>query len=227
MTMISYYCARLPAKAGQNKRKLSSKKIYLVRHGQTDFNLRGIVQGSGVNSSLNDYGRAQAAAFHDHYHHIPFDKIYTSALKRSQESVQAFINKGIPHEAFAGLNEISWGTKEGQQITPEEDQYYHYMLSQWQEGNTSLKIEGGESPEDVVERMRPAIAHIMSQQNERTILVCMHGRAIRILLCYLLNLPLKNMDSFEHQNLGLYLLDFDGQFKIELHNDLTHLSLLR
>jgi broad specificity phosphatase PhoE len=207
---------------------LSSKKIYLVRHGQTDFNLRGIVQGSGVNSSLNDFGRAQAVAFFDHYNHVSFDKIYTSALKRSQESVQAFIDKGIPHEAFAGLNEISWGTKEGQPITPEEDEYYHYMLKQWQLGNTSLKIEAGESPEDVVERMRPVISHIMDHKNEHTILVCMHGRAIRILLCYLLNLSLKNMDSFEHQNLGLYLLNYDdGKFSIELHNDLSHLSLLR
>jgi broad specificity phosphatase PhoE len=224
MATISYYCARLLAKAGQNKGKLSSKKIYLVRHGQTDFNLRGIVQGSGVDSSLNDFGRAQASAFFSMYNHVPFDKIYTSALKRSQQSVEAFIKKGISFEAFAGLNEISWGTKEGQSITPEEDEYYHYMLRQWNEGNTGLKIEGGESPEDVVIRMKPAVDYIFSQEHEKTILICMHGRAIRILLCYLLNLPLKSMDSFEHQNLGLYLLDYkDGAFTIELHNDLTHL----
>lgn len=205
---------------------MNSKKIYLIRHGQTDFNLRGIVQGSGVNSSLNDTGRAQAQGFFKKYSEVPFDKIYTSALKRSQESVQSFIDKGIPHEALAGLNEISWGTKEGQAITPEEDEYYHYMLRQWQEGNTSLKIEEGESPEDVVDRMRPVIAHIMSHANEKTILICMHGRAIRILLCYLLRQPLKNMDSFEHQNLGLYLLDFrDGKFSLELANDVSHLSL--
>jgi probable phosphoglycerate mutase len=206
---------------------LNSKKIYLIRHGQTDFNLRGIVQGSGVNSSLNDTGRAQAEAFFRKYAEVSFDKIYTSTLKRSQESVQSFIDRGIPFEALAGLNEISWGTKEGQAITPEEDEYYHYMLRQWQEGNTSLKIEEGESPEDVVDRMRPVIAHIMNQVNEKTILICMHGRAIRILLCYLLNQPLRNMDSFEHQNLGLYLLDYrGGKFSVELANDISHLSLL-
>jgi broad specificity phosphatase PhoE len=205
---------------------LSSKKIYLIRHGQTDFNLRGIVQGSGVNSSLNDTGRAQAKAFYAKYGEVPFDKIYTSALKRSQESVQSFIDKGISYESLAGLNEISWGTKEGQSITPEEDEYYHYMLRQWHEGNTSLKIEGGESPEDVVDRMRPVIAHIMSRVDEQIILICMHGRAIRILLCYLLNQPLKNMDSFEHQNLGLYLLNYsEGKFSVERNNDTTHLSL--
>jgi probable phosphoglycerate mutase len=205
---------------------LSSKKIYLVRHGQTDFNLRGIVQGSGVDSSLNDYGWSQARSFFEMYNQVPFDKVYTSVLVRSQQSVKAFIDQGIPFEALAGLNEISWGTKEGHAITPEEDAYYHYMLRQWREGNTAHKIEGGESPEDVVLRMKPAVEHILRQTEENTVLICMHGRAIRILLCYLLNLPLKNMDMFEHQNLGLYLLDYTaGKFTIEKYNDLTHLSL--
>ncbi len=186
--------------------------------------MRGIVQGSGVDSSLNDEGRVQAKAFFDHYRDVPFDKIYTSSLKRTRESVQHFIQLGIPHEALSGLNEISWGNKEGQRITPEEDAYYHWMLKQWQEGQTSLKIEGGESPEDVVRRQVPAIQHIMSQTSEKNVLVCMHGRAIRIILCQLLNYPLRSMDVFEHQNLCLYLLNQTGSmFSVEKHNDTTHL----
>jgi len=70
---------------------LSSKKIYIIRHGQTDFNLQGIVQGSGVDSSLNAMGRAQAQAFFEKYQSIPFAKIYTSALKRTSETVSDFI----------------------------------------------------------------------------------------------------------------------------------------
>lgn len=204
---------------------MSSKKIYLIRHGQTDFNLQNIVQGSGVDTSLNDTGRAQARLFYEAYKHIAFDKVYTSTLKRSQESVQQFIDLGIPTEALAGLNEISWGTKEGHKITPEEDEYYHYMLKQWQLGNTSHRIEKGESPEDVIARMKPAMDHIMSRQDEQTILICMHGRAIRILLCHLLNYPLKSMDMFEHQNLCLYLLNYSGSmFSLERY-DIDHLRL--
>ncbi|MCU0382903.1 MAG: histidine phosphatase family protein, partial [Cyclobacteriaceae bacterium] len=131
------------------------KKIYLIRHGQTDFNLRNIVQGSGVDSSLNDTGRAQADAFYRAYKHVPFQAVYTSALRRTTESVKGFIDAGIRHQSLKGLNEISWGKKEGQPITPEEDAYYHHMLKQWQEGKTDLRIEGGESPEEVVERMKP------------------------------------------------------------------------
>jgi broad specificity phosphatase PhoE len=206
---------------------LNSKKIYIIRHGQTDFNLQSIVQGSGVDSNLNDRGQAQARAFFEHYRDTPFDKVYTSTLKRTRQSVQDFLDMGIPTESLAGLNEISWGTKEGFKITPEEDQYYHYMLRQWQLGNTTLKIEGGESPDDVVKRMQPAIDHIMAQTNERTVLICMHGRAIRILLCTLLNYPLKSMDMFEHENLCLYMLEHnDNLFTIKINNDTAHLRFI-
>jgi broad specificity phosphatase PhoE len=206
---------------------LTSKKIYLIRHGQTDYNLQNIVQGSGVDTDLNDRGRQQAQAFFERYKHVPFEKVYTSALKRTHQSVKGFLEMGLPHEQLAGLNEISWGTKEGHKVTPSEDEYYHYMLKQWQVGNTGLKIEGGESPEDVVKRMQPAVDHIMSRTDEQTILICMHGRAIRILMCLLLNYPLKSMDMFEHENLCLYLLNYTGSmFSVERYNDRDHLLSL-
>lgn len=204
-----------------------TKKIYIIRHGQTDFNLKGIVQGSGVDSSLNAIGREQAQAFFEMYRSVPFDKIYVSNLKRTTESVYNFISMGIPFEKLLGLNEISWGTNEGQKITPEEDAYYHWMLKQWQSGNTAERIQGGESPEDVVVRQRVALDHIMSKTEEKNVLICMHGRALRIILCGLLNYPLKSMDIFEHQNLCLYQLDFTGSmFTIKKHNDVSHLNRL-
>ncbi|MFZ5999064.1 MAG: histidine phosphatase family protein [Bacteroidota bacterium] len=204
---------------------MTSKRIYLIRHGQTDFNLKGVVQGSGVDSSLNEQGRRQALAFFETYKHIKFDRVYTSVLKRTVESVQSFIDLGIPHERLKGLNEISWGNKEGQKITPEEDEYYHWMLKQWQEGNTSLRIEGGESPEEVAARQKESLDIIFGRPQEECILVCMHGRAIRILLCQLLNYPLKSMDLFEHENLGLYqLLSSGSMVQIEKHNDTKHLE---
>jgi len=215
------------AKVGQNNSKLSSKKIYLIRHGQTDYNKMGIVQGSGVDASLNDYGREQGRAFYEVYGEIPFDKVYTSTLKRTIESVGNFIEDGLPYESLSGLNEICWGNKEGQRITPEEDEYYHWLLEEWRRGNTSLRIVGGESPEDVLTRMLPALEQILSRKNEQTILICMHGRAMRILLCHLLGEPLRNMDQFEHANLCLYLLSYDNQrFTLQLNNDLEHLKVL-
>lgn len=186
------------------------------------------MQGSGVDSELNDYGRTQAKLFFETYKGVAFDKIYTSTLQRTQQTVAHFIELGIPFEKLSGLNEISWGKKEGQAITPEEDEYYNYMLNQWQHGDTSLRIEGGESPDEVVQRMIPAVKHIMSKEGEQTILICMHGRAMRILLCHLLNYPLKSMDMFEHENLCLYILNYTGSiFNIELYNNTYHLKSLK
>ncbi len=197
----------------------------MIRHGQTDYNLKGIVQGGGIDSSINEFGKKQAACFYEAYHHIPFDKVYTSTLKRTLESVEQFLSDGLPHEKLSGLNEISWGDREGQVITEEEDAYYHSVIEEWQKGKTDLRIRGGESPRDVTERQKIALEHIMSQENEETILICMHGRAMRILLCLLLNYPLKSMDLFEHTNLCLYKITFTGSmFTVDASNDVSHME---
>ncbi len=204
---------------------MKTKQIYLIRHGQTQYNLLGIVQGGGVDTDLNDLGRRQAQAFFEAYGHVPFDKVYTSKLKRSIQSVQRFIDGGIPTENYAGLNEMNWGIREGMRITPEEDAYYYETLRQWNEGNVGLRLEGGESPLDVQARQKPVLDLILSRPEEETILICMHGRAMRMLLCLLLNYPLRCMDTFEHQNLCLYQLTYTGSMcRINRFNDVSHLA---
>ncbi|UII23932.1 histidine phosphatase family protein [Fulvivirga ligni] len=207
---------------------MKSKKIYLVRHGQTDYNLKGVVQGSGIDASLNDTGRNQADHFFNAYKDVVFDKVYTSALKRSVESVQKFLDLGYDHEQLSGLNEINWGTRENMKITPEEDAYYYSVIDEWQSGNTTLRIEGGESPQDVYDRQKVALDHILAQEDEETILICMHGRAMRVFLCQMLNYPLHCMDEFEHSNLCLYKLSYTGSmFTVESHNNVEHLEALK
>ncbi|UII24918.1 histidine phosphatase family protein [Fulvivirga maritima] len=204
---------------------MKSKKIYLVRHGQTDYNLRGVVQGSGIDAPLNETGRTQAEGFFQTYKDVPFDKVYTSTLQRTVQSVQKFLDLGLPHEQLSGLNEINWGTREGMKITPEEDAYYHSVIREWQNGNTTLRIEGGESPQDVFDRQKVALEHILSKEDEELILICMHGRAMRVFLCQMLNYPLHCMDLFEHSNLCLYKLSYTGSmFSIENFNDICHLQ---
>ncbi|MFD2998907.1 histidine phosphatase family protein [Pontibacter toksunensis] len=203
---------------------MSIKKVYLIRHGQTDYNLQSIVQGSGVNSSLNETGWNQAKLFYQKYKDIPFDKVYTSTLQRSIQSVQGFLDLGLPHEQHAGLNEIHWGTREGSRMTPEEDKYYYDILQTWRNGNCDVCIEGGESPELVAARQKPVIDLILSRPEEETILICMHGRAMRVFLCNLLHYPLRCMDQFEHLNLCLYQLDYTGSmFTVKKYCDVSHL----
>lgn len=204
---------------------MNLKKIYLLRHGQTDYNLQGVVQGSGIDAPINDTGWAQADAFFCTYRDIPFDQLYHSALIRTRQSIQGFIDLGIPVTSLSELNEISWGEYEGIPMTPEEGEYYRMMLQQWQEGNLDYAIAGGESPNSVAERLHRAIHQIIHVQGT-TILVCMHGRAMRIFLSLICNTPLKDMDQYEHGNLCLYLLQQEekGGFTLLNQNDQEHLK---
>jgi broad specificity phosphatase PhoE len=208
---------------------MSSKTIYLIRHGETDYNRRGVVQGSGIDADLNALGRAQAQAFYEAYRHIAFDKVYTSALKRTHQSVVRFLAAGLPHEALPELNEISWGVREGKIPNSMDSEYYRTLIGSWRNGQTNLPAEGGESPEDVQQRLQTAMQYILSNQQEQTILVAMHGRAMRVLLATIFEQPLHQMDQYEHTNLGLYLLHYQydsKKFVIDKNNDNTHLLSL-
>lgn len=202
-----------------------TKILYIVRHGQTELNRQGIVQGRGLNTDLNDEGRRQAAQFYNAYKDVPFDKIYISNLKRTQQSIQAFIDKGIPYEKLPGLDELAWGIYEGKPSTPETKAAFLQITRDWVAGNLDVKFEGGESPNEVQARQREALEVIISHPEEETVLICMHGRAMRLLLCTLTGKPLTQADDFPHQNLVLYKVAFDGQrFQIIDFNNAEHLK---
>lgn len=203
------------------------KQIYLIRHGQTAYNKQKIVQGSGIDANLNTVGEAQGAAFFQRYQQIPFKKVYTSKLRRTHQTVAKFIGQGVPWEQFAGLNEISWGIKEGKNLTASDDEHHYNMLNAWKNGDYTAKAQGGECPAEVSERQQEAWKKLISNEEEDVILVCMHGRAIRILLCDLLDLPLSEMDNFKHTNTCLYLLHYEeetGKYTVAKTNDTTHLE---
>jgi len=203
-----------------------NKTIYIIRHGETDLNFRGVVQGKGMNTDLNDLGRSQAEAFYRYYENVPFDHIYTSTLKRTHQTVQRFIDKNIPWTQLPGLDEIGWGVYEGVESSDAVKQAFTDMLGSWVAGQVTEKFEEGESPEEVKTRQLEAFEHILENEHARNILVCMHGRAMRILLCVLLNKPLSEMDQFPHSNTTLYKLEYDGTaFSIIEFNNTDHLTI--
>ncbi|HLS94141.1 putative phosphoglycerate mutase [Sphingobacterium allocomposti] len=203
------------------------KTFYFIRHGQTDLNLRGIVQGRGVNSPLNETGLQQAKAFYEAFKDVPFDKVYTSTLLRTKQTVQRFIDQGIPAEELPGLDEISWGIYEGKEQDEVIMAGFEQVVAAWRSGNLDLSIEEGESPNQLVARQKEAVAYMVAQPNEETVLVCMHGRALRILLCHLTDMSVCLMDDFPHTNTALYILTYeDGRFSIIDHYNVKHLENL-
>ncbi len=205
-----------------------NKRIYLIRHGETEYNKIGKVQGCSVDAPLNNIGQAQARAFYDAYQHISFDKIYTSGLKRTNQTVENFKQSGVPIEQHAGLNEINWGDFEGLKVSATQKNYYQNLLKEWRSGNTHIPIKGGESPQDVATRQQPVIHTIFQRPDEANILVCMHGRAMRIFISQLMKEPLYNMDQFRHTNVALYLLAYNDHEipHLEKVNCTNHLQSL-
>jgi probable phosphoglycerate mutase len=204
---------------------MTTKELYIVRHGQTELNKKGIIQGRGMDTDLNDEGRKQALQFFEAYKSVPFDKIYISELKRTQQSIQPFIDLGIPFEKLAGLDELGWGIHEGQAPTTENKAEFLQIMRAWLAGNLDAKFEGGESPNEVKARQQEALKVIMSHPEEKTVLICMHGRALRLILCLLTNRPLTQMDTFPHQNLVLYKVAYDGEnYTITDFNNAEHLK---
>ncbi|WP_270089865.1 histidine phosphatase family protein [Sphingobacterium sp. SYP-B4668] len=201
------------------------KIFYFIRHGQTDLNLRGIVQGRGVNSPLNENGQRQAQAFYESYKDIKFDKVYTSTLLRTHQTVTPFLEQGIAWEQLEGLDEISWGIYEGREQSPAIMSGFEKVVGAWRKGDLDLNIEDGESPNQVVERQRQAIDHMLRQPEEDTVLVCLHGRALRILMCVLTDVDVRLMDDFPHTNTALYVVKYQSnQFSIIDYYNIKHLE---
>jgi probable phosphoglycerate mutase len=200
---------------------MNSKTIYIVRHGETEFNRKGIVQGSQVDAPLNEKGRTQSEVFFNAYKKFNPDVVYTSTLQRTKESVQSFIDNAPKWKSFSALNEISWGSDDGKVLN--DDPLYLDVIKRWANGEVSLNAGNGESPQDVFDRQTSFIKEVLVQEGEGKILICMHGRAMRILFCQLLNKPLVEMDSFSHVNLCLYEFKFEnGAFELVRANDSEH-----
>ena len=196
----------------------------MLRHGETDYNKNGMVQGRGVDAFLNETGVEQARRAYHALKEIPFKTAFTSTLVRTHQTVNGFLNDGLQHIILEGLDEISWGDQEGVKASLEAKNLYAQTVQSWREGKLELNVGGGESPIEVMRRQEEAWKQIVDCPDDH-ILICMHGRAIRVLLCWLLNYPLNYMDGFPHQNCAYYKLVLrGGDLFVDEFNQTAHLS---
>lgn len=205
-------------------------KIYLYRHGETRYNDKGIVQGRGVDSSLNDKGRKQAAAFFEQYKDIPFDLLLTSNLKRTQETASSFEQLGIPTERRADLDEICWGEFEGKPSNESMRAVYLDLLDDWRNGKYDYKIKGGgDSALNMQERLTQFVAYIKTL-DAKHLLVCTHGGCLAFLMAILQDQPLSAMPNYKHHNTGLCVFEYqpsEDRFQLLLQDDISHLTTLQ
>ena len=196
-------------------------KLYIIRHAETEYNKKGIIQGSEVDSDINDVGESQANSFYEYYKDINFDKIYVSDLKRTFQTIRRFTENGSSYEKLKEFNEISWGVNQGKSDDLED---YAELIDTWLAGNLDNKFEEGESPNEMSVRLVKGFNKVLDDDHD-TVLLCIHGRALRILLSKIIDNDLTKMDKYVHSNTGLYLLEYkNGKYEILGSNLRNHLE---
>ena len=196
-------------------------KLYIIRHAETEYNRKGIIQGSEVDSDINDVGESQANSFYEYYKDINFDKIYVSDLKRTFQTIRRFTKNGLSYEKLKEFNEISWGINQGKSDDLED---YARLIDTWLAGNLDNKFEEGESPNEMSVRLVKGFNKVLDDDHD-TVLLCIHGRALRILLSKIIDNDLTKMDKYVHSNTGLYILEYkNGKYEILGSNLRDHLE---
>lgn len=193
--------------------------LYLTRHGQTDENAAGLVQGRGLDPDLNAVGRAQADALATRLADAPLAAVYTSTQKRSQQTAEPVLagHPGARLVVRAGLDEMDWGVHEGRGFEPgsqdaDTASAYAELNRRWAAGETSVRVEGGESPDEVWARVEPVLVEMGAADPEAAVLVVSHRRLLRVLLAGALGgaAGLARMHDFPHPNAALSVLDVPG-----------------
>ncbi|MDR2996555.1 MAG: histidine phosphatase family protein [Microbacterium sp.] len=153
--------------------------LTLVRHGQTDWNLEGRIQGS-TDIPLNDTGRAQARDAASQLSGLRFDHVYASPLTRAQETASIIAEQlGLPAPVLTnGMREHEFGEAEG------------LLWEQYKERYPGSRddIPGAETVQQLTTRALDSLARIdraarrRSAPRSESVLVCTHGGVIRALL---------------------------------------------
>jgi len=190
-------------------------RITLVRHGETNANIQGIVQGK-MDIELNETGINQAKKVGERLKNEKFDTIYASDLKRAAktaEEIAKFHSNSINYDAR--LRERDFGDYESKKIN---DINWNYL----KENLMNNRPPNGETLREHIERAQEFISSLSSKSN----LVISHGGTIRILIHLLQNKKLEDFSlKVVPKNTSIYIFEKKGsKFEIVLENCIKHLS---
>lgn len=152
------------------------KRLYLLRHGQTEFNVKKLVQGR-CDSPLTDLGRQQAgmAAAWLNAHDVLPDKVVSSPLGRAMDTAglvaTELLGAGAAVEPCEGIIERCYGTFE-------EGPHDALPTDVWDPGEDLVPF-GGEGSRALQERMVNTLTNLISAENVETLLAVSHGSASR------------------------------------------------
>ena len=164
-------------------------KLYLIRHGETDYNNALRFQGQ-TDIPLNQKGIEQAEKAADFFRDIPLQAIYTSSLIRAKTTAEIIAGvKGMDVQETDALREMSFGIWENMNTKDIQKKY----AKEWKDFFSSparITIPQGENMLDVQKRAYPTVQEILDKYPEGDVAFVAHGGIIRVLICTMLGLDL-------------------------------------
>ena len=208
-------------------------RLILVRHGATDWNQQRRVQGLS-NLGLNEVGRRQAEALALALKNERVDAIYTSPLRRAQETAYAISRfHQVEVVTLDGLKELDVGEVDG--MTYEEMRVNHSeFFAKWMADFTAVRLPGGGTVPELREQCCAAIKDIVKEQQtvaggkskneDRVVVAVTHFFPIMCIICDALGLDLIYFRRFRLDVASICTLDFNSERTVLVSfNDTCHL----
>ena len=214
MLRISIFCFLILASLiyAENTQTTMTQKgtlrIYLARHGQTDWNVQKKLQGF-KDIPLNETGRQQARDLAEKMQGIQLDAIYCSNLQRSNETARIVAEGKLPVTILPELNEQFLGKFEGALLDGSNPNVAAEYEKRSADPNDTM--DGGESTNQHYARVKAALEKIRTQHPQGNILIVGHGGTNVLIMRALLNLTPEQADQIHQAN--------DELFAIELFPD--------
>jgi broad specificity phosphatase PhoE len=188
--------------------------FYIVRHGQTDWNIQKKLQGQ-ANTSLNNVGREQAKEIAQTLKHISFDEIISSDLDRAVQTTEIIAQeRKLAVKTTKALREKSYGNYEGRDRKDVQEELKHLFEKVEKlndEERMNFKIyENGESDHEAVERFIRHLREIAIAYPKKTILIASHGGVMRYFLVKLGWATYAELDNNAIKNAAYIKVESDG-----------------
>lgn len=183
--------------------------IWLVRHGQTDWNLAGRWQGQSPDAPpLNQTGRAQVLALGSQLKAPPISVIYASDLLRTRQTAELLAKPlGLQVILEPRLREMDLGEWEGM-LSDEIKAQYPRELAERTRDPLNTQAPGGEALIQVVERCLAAADEIAARHPDETVMIIAHGVSLAALICLSQGIPLECLYENIPENAELFQIEW-------------------
>jgi broad specificity phosphatase PhoE len=185
----------------------ASLRLYIARHGETDWNLQHRLQG-WTDIPLDETGRKQAVALAESLKGVHIDAIYSSTLSRSRETAQTVAGKTMTVKSLDGLRERNYGHFQGSSDTGAE---YTKRMNAWDD-----RFDDGESLNQLLARTRDSVAQIRREHPAGNVLIVAHRITNQMILRALLDLTPEQTVKITQDNDEVYLVELDPGAKPRL-----------